>query len=71
MDEKDRLLREAATEIRSLRNTNQQMRDRLYVFDSIMLLVRGRDSNLSGTIHPDLVYEIEKVLKASEKKEPA
>lgn len=71
MDEKDRLLKEAANEIRSLRNANEQMRGRLYMFDSVMLLVRGRESNMAGAMHPDLVYEIEKLLEASEKKVPS
>jgi hypothetical protein len=62
MERKDALLKEAANEIRHLRASNESMRDRLYMFDSIMLLVRGRDSSMGGAMHPDLVWEIENFL---------
>lgn len=65
MDKKDRLLKEAANEIRNLRAHNERMRERLYMFDSVMLLVRGRESGMNGAMHPDLVYEIDKCLEES------
>lgn len=73
MEKEDVLLKEAVSELKYLRAANERMRDRLYMFDSIMLLVRGKESGMNGAMHPDLVYEIEKHLhlKANENKEPA
>lgn len=69
MDKKDMLLKDAANEIKNLRAANERMRERLYMFDSIMLLVRGRESGMNGVMHPDLVWEIENNLKESDAKE--
>ena len=65
--EEQRMLQEAANEIRSLRIQNEKMSARLDVFDTMMRLFHSTPNwGNSGGMSPDLVYEIEKYLKNSQ-----
>lgn len=65
MDEKE-LLTRALSEIKGLRSRNEIMAARLDMFDAVMSALHGQPARQSGGLmHPDIVYEIEKHLKAS------
>lgn len=64
--EQDRLQR-ASSEIGMLRNQNQLMAARLDMFDSIMLIFNTPPAYRNQGMSPDLIWEIEKHLKAQEK----
>ncbi len=56
-----RLLKQAANEIKSLRQQNQLMSARLEVYDTMKLMLNTEPNYpRSGAMHPDIVYELEK-----------
>ena len=70
MDNKE-LLQLASSEIKSLRRQNEIMSARLDMFDNMMCILYatpGRE-NGKGMMHPDVVFEIEKVLSEDKDKE--
>lgn len=62
--QKDYLLREAASEIRQLRQKNGIMAARLDMFDSVMLLFRTEPAFPREGMTEDLVWKIETCLNA-------
>jgi hypothetical protein len=62
MKEETQMLREAATEIKTLRRQNEIMSARLDVFDSMMAVLHTPIATKSQGMSPDLVWEIEKYL---------
>lgn len=64
-DQEKRLLQEALTEIRTLRNQNQLMTARLDVYDEMMRLFHIEPKyRPHGLMHPDIAYEIDKYLES-------
>lgn len=64
MTTEQRLLQQAAQEIRNLRNQNQLMSARLDTFDSMMRLFHTSPNwGNGGAMSPDIVWEIESLLK--------
>lgn len=66
MKEEQNLLQRAASEIRSLRRSNELMSAKLEMFDNVMSALHGQPAtNRSGAMAPDVVWEIEKYLEAN------
>lgn len=64
--ENEELLSRAASEIRGLRNERKQMKARLDMFDDCMALLTARiERGGDGLMHPDIVYEIDKVIASA------
>jgi hypothetical protein len=61
MDELE-LLKQAASELRSLRNQNQLMSARLEMFDSLMAVLHTNIATKSQGMSPDIVWAIEKFI---------
>lgn len=63
------LLQRAKDEIKTLRSQNQLMAARLGVFDDMMMLLKAAPVYSSyGSMHPDVVYEIDKAIEADKNK---
>lgn len=63
------LLQRAKDEIKSLRSQNQLMAARLGVFDDMMMLLKAAPIYPSyGAMHPDVVYEIDKLIESDKNK---
>lgn len=68
MDNKE-LLQRASNEIKCLRSQNQLMAARLDMFDSMMAIFNAQQMSRSGgMMSPDIVYELDKAIKAEELK---
>lgn len=63
------LLQQASNEIKTLRKKNELMNARLDMFDSIMAILNTEIARKNkGMMHPDLVYEIDKLIEDNETK---
>lgn len=67
------LLRQAASEIRILRNENNHLKETLNLYESLNILMRNVPlSGQSGMMHPDVVNELlDAAKKLEESKIPA
>ncbi len=60
------LLKQAVSEIKTLRSRNELMSARLGVFDDMMMLVKSAPVYPTHGMQPDIVYDIEKQIVKSE-----
>ena len=57
------LLKQAASEIRVLRNQNQIMAARLEMFDNMMLVLHTEPARKGQGMSPDLAWEIDRFIE--------
>lgn len=67
MEKQTELLKNAMSEIKSLRRQNEIKSARLDMFDSVMSLLNSRIETRPQGMSPDLVWEIEKFVNSQEK----
>lgn len=65
MENEFELLKEAVSEIRSLRRQNELMNARLEMFDSMMAFCNTTPAFKSQGMSPDLAYRIEKFIESN------